>query len=789
MSFILLIVESPAKCKKIESFLGNKFKCMASYGHFRQVNHLNQIDLNDMSIKYEVCPEKKKNLSELKKNISLATEVVLATDNDREGEAIAWHLCDYFKLPVKTTKRILFQEITRSAILEALNNPSTLNMNLVKAQQMRQILDLLVGFKISPILWKSISSKYEKHLSAGRCQTPALRLIYENYLENHNKTKGVLYNVKGTFGPKHIPFTLDKHWDSTEDKEITEFYKSCLTQTFTIIVQKPKLLAQKPPNPLITSSLQQLASNELHFSPKSTMKYAQELYENGYITYMRTDKQKYSKEFIEDVSKYITKEYTEAYVGSALPSLTLDKTNKEEAHEAIRPIHIHTIDLGEDSSDYAKKLYKLIRDRTLESCMEKSKIHYIIAEIATAEGYLFKHRSEEMVFLGWRIVQHKNRDENKEGLQNHYHYLTHLKKDLSVELTHLYSDVCLKDTTHHVSEAQLVSQLEKKGIGRPSTFSSLVDKIQEREYVKKGDVDGETLPFNRFVMKDKQIDIIEERKEIGSEKNKLLITPVGKIVIEFLIQHFNDLFYYEFTQEMENSLDKVSKGELDGPELCKNMVSKLETIINNGKFNTGSGSASGTDVDSIQKEEIIIDKLHKVIVGKYGPVIKKTEHGKTEFIKIPDEISIDDLQKGLIKMEDILSLNINKKEFIIQEDNTKVIIKHGKYGYYAIKDGTTISLKDWDEESIKTITMTDIKKLDTKTKDANNNTPETTGIVREITEYISLRKSKYGFYLFYKNKGMKKPQFLKVNTFKGNIETAASEDITQWITDTYKIQC
>ena len=220
MSFTLLIVESPAKCKKIESFLGNKFKCMASYGHFREVNNLEQINIDEMTIKYEVCKEKKKNLSELKKHISIAKEVILATDNDREGEAIAWHLCDYFKLPVKTTKRILFQEITRSAIIEALNNATFIDMDLVKAQQTRQILDLFVGFKISPILWKSISTRYEKHLSAGRCQTPALRLIYDNFQNNESKSAQLVHTIKGNFGSNNIVFTLNKGWQNNEESEI-----------------------------------------------------------------------------------------------------------------------------------------------------------------------------------------------------------------------------------------------------------------------------------------------------------------------------------------------------------------------------------------------------------------------------------------------------------------------------------------------------------------------------------------------------------------------------------------
>ena len=268
MTFSLLIVESPAKCKKIESFLGPNFKCLASFGHFRELNKLENINLETMKIKYDLISSKKKVLSDLKKSINSCSEVILATDNDREGEAIAWHICDYFKLPVNKTKRILFQEITRSAILNALKNSTFINMDLVQAQQARQILDLLVGFQISPLLWKTISYKYEKKLSAGRCQTPTLRLVYENELENINKNTNVIYHVKGSFGSKSSVFTLDKTWPMNELDNIEKFYSSCKDQVFKISKQKPKIMAQCPPNPLITSTLQQIASNELHYSPK-----------------------------------------------------------------------------------------------------------------------------------------------------------------------------------------------------------------------------------------------------------------------------------------------------------------------------------------------------------------------------------------------------------------------------------------------------------------------------------------------------------------------------------------
>lgn len=754
MTYSLLIVESPAKCKKIETFLGPKFKCRASIGHFRLLNSLDQIDLSNMNVSYKVAPDKKKNLSDLKKLITESNEVILATDNDREGEAIAWHICDYFKLPVTKTKRILFQEITKSAIMEALNNPSKINIDLVKAQQTRQILDLLVGYKISPILWKYISAQYEKNLSAGRCQSPALRIIYENLLENQNKVAKLLYVIKGIFTDKNIIFTLDKNWSESDEQEIESFYKKCINYEFTIMVNKPKILIQNAPLPFDTSTLQQTASNELHYSPKQTMKYAQELYENGYITYMRTDVKKYAKEFLDNAVKYIESNFGKEYISSSIEKLTNVSDKKEEAHEAIRPIKLETLDLDSERSPQAKKLYYLIHCRTLESCMEKSKINFINAEIKTEEGYRFKNRSEQIKFLGWRIVRCK---EDKLTSEN-YQYLINLKENSPVLLKNLYSDISIKDGGSHVSEAQLVSLLEKKGIGRPSTFSSLVDKIQEREYVKKQDVKAKEIKINEFVMENKKISINKINKKVGGEKNKLMITIIGQKVIEFLILHFNELFYYDFTKKMEDDLDSVSKGKMTKNDMCNTINEKLSSLIDQ-KFN---------------KQDEEIDEHHKIVMGKHGAVIKKTENGKTSFIGIPTGTNIDDIKSGKIL---ISQLDI-KSDFSITNGIESALIKKGKYGYYAVKGEKKISLKEWTDENINNLKWEDLNvTIEQKSTTESFN--------RFITQDLSIRKSKFGFYLFHKTKVMKKPQFYKTNSFKGDISIADLEEVKNWIRETY----
>ncbi len=757
MSYSLIIVESPAKCKKIESFLGSKFKCKASIGHFRLLNSLDQIDMEKMTAKYLVSPDKKKNLSDLKKCISDASEVILATDNDREGEAIGWHICDYFKLPITKTKRILFQEITKPAIIEALNNPTLLNMNLVKAQQTRQILDLLVGYKISPTLWKSISAQYEKHLSAGRCQTPALRIIYENELENEKKACQVSHSIKGWFTSKNIQFQLDKTWSQDEEGNLQEFYKSSIEYTFTISIGKSKLLVQNPPLPFDTSTLQQASSNELHYSPKNTMKYAQELYENGYITYMRTDQKKFSQEFLLEISKHITSTYGDEYLSKNLENIKLVVDKKDEAHEAIRPISVLVDKIDGELTAQAKKLYQLIRNRTLESCMDKSKINYIVCEIPTKEGYTFKNRSEKFSFMGWRIV--KSKDDSL-SIEN-YNYLSSLKNGSEVVLNKLLSEITMKDGQHHITEAQLVSLLEKKGIGRPSTFSSLVDKIQEREYVKKEDILGKEVEINQFTLENKKIKKVVVKKKLGGEKNKLIITPVGRKVIEFLVSNFDDLFYYDFTKKMEDDLDKISKGNLDSKNMCLEINDNLQNKLQNSKFS---------------KEEDKLDDNHKIIMGKYGPVIKKTIGDKVSFINIPKEINVEDLKSGKIQISDLDALN--KKDFVLSENGQSISIKYGKYGYYAVKGQEKISLKDWTEENINAITFADIIKQKEEKKEGGNYN-------KFITNDLSIRKSKYGYYLYCKTKAMNKPAFYKVDTFQGDISVAEVEEVKQWIRETY----
>ena len=798
----LIIVESPAKCKKIEEYLGPGYKCVASYGHLRELPSLKNIDIeNNFNPTYTIIDNaiKKKQIEVLRKEIKSSNEVILATDDDREGEAIAWHLCELFKLDVERTKRIVFHEITESALQLSIKNPKAINMDLVNAQQSRQILDILVGFKISPILWKCVSKRKENSLSAGRCQTPALRLIYDNEEDIKGAEERKVYNTIGYFTNANIAFDLNKQYE-TED-EMIDFLEAIadLNKGNNLIYNcsQPVKVLKSPPEPFTTSRLQQIASNELHYSPKETMRVCQILYEGGYITYMRTDSKTYSGEFLETVKTYITRSYAqgEKYISENIDTLATGgvkenavkkKTKKEttkpikeslqqEAHEAIRPTNISLYELPEtmDTSiatfgSKERRLYKLIWSNTLESCMAPASFHSVTASISAFQNTQFTYTSELVDFPGWKIVTKKYSTENKE-----YHYLQQIKQNTSIPYKKIYSKVTIKGSKQHYTEARLVQLLEDKGIGRPSTFSSLVDKIQERGYVKKEDVKGKEIVCKDFELENNEIFEIETKREFGNEKGKLVIQPLGTIVIEFLEKHFSELFNYEYTRLMEDSLDKISKNELIWFNLCANCNEQIDKLID------------GLDIET--KLEYKIDDNNTYLVGKYGPVIKCVEEidGKEEvkFKAIKKDVDIKMLEKGDCKIEDIIDTNKTaKSQYILgQYEGKDVILKKGKFGLYISWGENSKTLKELGNRPIENITFDEVKKY----------LEEGSNVIREINSNISIRKGPKGDYLFYKSTKMKKPQFFDIKSFisetKEDYKICDLTILKSWISEKYKI--
>ena len=786
----LIIVESPAKCKKIEEYLGSGYKCIASFGHLRELVSLNNIDIdNNFMPTYTIIDNKikKKQIELIRKEIKSASQVILATDGDREGEGIAYAIIEIFKLPL-TTKRIIFNEITQSAIQCAIRSPRTIDMNLVNAQQARQILDILVGFKVSPVLWKCISTPKgkEKVLSAGRCQTPALRLIYDNNKEIKGTNVKKIYHTIGYFTNSILPFELSREYET--DNEITDFLYGSINFKHIYTCSKPVKIYKKSPEPFTTSRIQQVASNELHYSPKETMRICQILYESGFITYMRTDSKTYSGEFIESVKNYIMFNYNagEKYINENIDLLNnfIKKEEKKEekkeknitqdAHEAIRPTNISLCELPEQFDSKERRMYKLIWENTLESCMSNASFFSITASISAFENNKFTYKSEQVDFPGWKIVSKKNADEIK--IENPtYTYLQIIKQNDIIFYKKLCSKISIKGNKMHYTEARLVQLLEEKGIGRPSTFSSIVDKIQERGYVKKEDIKGKEIICNEFELVNDEIFEIETKREFGNEKSKLVIQPLGIIVMEFLENNFNNLFEYNYTSKMEETLDKIAKGEYIWNELCRDCNNEIDKLI----------EVLGPQF----KMEIKIDNQHTYLVGKYGPVIKcvdkKDDKIVTTFKPVKADIDINELKvKENVNVEDLIDKEKKQtmsSSILGKHEGLDVILKKGKYGLYISWGENSKTLKDLGNRPIENIKFDDVKKY---LNEGNN-------FIREIDSNISIRKGPKGDYLFYKTSRMRKPQFYDIKLFTKetceDYKTCDKITLKTWLEEKYNI--
>lgn len=795
MSYTLLIVESPAKCGKIEKFLGSNYKVIGSYGHITHLSNLNQIDFkNNYKPSFNIIETKQSQISKMRKAINEAKEIILATDDDREGEAIAWHIAQVFKLNIATTKRIIFHEITERAIKNAIANPRTINLDLVYAQQGRQILDIIVGFTITPLLWKHIVSNSKNALSAGRCQTPALRLVYDNYKEIKESPGKLSFNSIGYFTSKNIQFTLNTNHEThdciKDFLEQSKQYKHMLTKA------KERETIKNQPIPFTTSGLQQAANNCMHISPKETMELAQKLYEGGYITYMRTDCKVYSEEFIEESKIYIIEKYKPEYINPEINKLIQSKdaikdaskdaskdainvkvaseNNAQEAHEAIRPtrICVESVDNEETFSAKHRKLYKLIWSNSLESMMAPAVYKQLVVNISAPHDALYKYSAEENIFLGWKAVL--GQEEEK-----YYEYLKNIKEGL-INYKKITCKQTLKELKSHYSEARLVQLLEQKGIGRPSTFSSLLEKIQERNYVVKQNVEGKKLEVIDYVLLEDNI--IEEKgaKEFGNEKNKLVITQMGIFVIEFLIKYFNDLFDYDYTKSMEDELDNIAQGKKKYYELCDECNSFITSLINSNNLiiKCDSNLENG---EKLEKLTIKIDAKHTYLIGKNGPTIKYTkEDGSLGFYGVKKDINIEKLKQGEYKLEELIETKEETTKLLGVYNDENVYLKNGKFGYYLECGQLRKSLK-----TIKiNVPFKEIKIDDALTilKDCDS---ETNGLVRKISNELAIRKGKFGDYLFYKTPTMKKPQFFKLDDFNDDYKNCSLEFLKSWIKEKY----
>ena len=696
----LVIVESPAKAKTIEKFLGKDYKVMSSFGHIRDLKK-KTLSINEKTMEpdYEIPEEKRKLVSELKKQVKEAQRVWLASDEDREGEAISWHLCEVLGLDKDNTNRIVFHEITPNAILDAIEHPRHLDMNLVNAQQARRVLDRLVGFKLSPVLWR----KVKPALSAGRVQSVAVRLIVEREREIQAFVSEPYYRVSAVFtvpqAEGHIAEVkaeLDKRFATRE--EAVAFLERCRKAQFTVGSVSKKPLKRMPAPPFTTSTLQQEAARKLGYTVTQTMMVAQHLYENGRITYMRTDSVNLSKLALAASRDAITQLWGAEY--SHTRNFHTHSKGAQEAHEAIRPTYISEQTI--DGTVQERRLYDLIWKRTVASQMAESEIEKTVVTIdIDGQEEKFIADGEVVTFDGFLKVYHESTDDENQDNEGSNTLPALNAGDLlerkSITSTEKYSQGPVRYT-----EASLVKKLEELGIGRPSTYAPTISTIQQREYVVKGDKAGEerqyvtdTLSANRIVSK--------TRTEVaGKEKGKLLPTDIGTVVNDFLMEHFPEIMDYNFTARVESQFDQIAEGHEEWTSMMRNFDHDFEPTVRK-VMNARSEHKAG-------ERELGVDPLsHRPVfvkIGRFGPVVQigsADDEVKPRFAQLPSGKSIE-----TITLDEALEL-FRLPRNIGEYEGDIVTIGSGRFGPYVQHGGKYVSLpKEMDPM---TVTLADAIKL------------------------------------------------------------------------------
>ncbi|QOW11331.1 type I DNA topoisomerase [Kaistella flava (ex Peng et al. 2021)] len=618
MSKNLVIVESPAKAKTIQKYLGKDFDVKSSFGHIRDLPKKGMgIDLETFTPDYEVSADKKKLVTELKAAVKKADIVWLASDEDREGEAIAWHLAQELKLKEENTRRIVFHEITKNAILKAIDNPRTIDQNLVNAQQARRILDRIVGFEMSPVLWKKVKTG----LSAGRVQSVAVRLVVERELEIRGFQPKSTFKLEGVFlnnAKQEITAKLKK--DFVEEKQAEEFLTQCKNTDFKVLNVETKPGTRTASAPFTTSTLQQEASNRLGYGVTATMRVAQRLYEEGYITYMRTDSVNLSQEAINGAKAQILSEYGEAY--SNPRNYTTKSATAQEAHEAIRPTDFSVKTIGDVQLN---KLYQLIYKRTLASQMANAKIEKTVIEIGNAKlPQHFEAQGEVIIFDGflraYGIVKAEDDDE-----ENNEKLLPKVAVGEELDYKKIEATEKFSRPSARYTEAGLVKKLEELGIGRPSTYAPTIQTIQNREYVDKREI----VPHEREIMKmtlgktDLKKEVLTEK--FGGDKNKFVPTDIGEVVNEFLTQNFAEILDYGFTAKVEQDFDHIANGEEQWKDVLQGFYKDFHPRIADVEEN--ADRANGERILGVDPKS---GKNVLTRIGRFGPMVQIGEQDDEE---------------------------------------------------------------------------------------------------------------------------------------------------------------
>lgn len=672
----LVIVESPAKAKTIEKFLGKDFKVMSSYGHIRDLKKKEiSIDTDTLEPDYEVPEDKRKLVNELKNQVAKSETVWLASDEDREGEAIAWHLYEVLELKPEKTKRIVFHEITKPAILRAIEEPRTIDRNLVDAQQARRVLDRIVGFELSPVLWKKIKPS----LSAGRVQSVAVRLIAERENEIKNFKSEPYYRITAQFKPQDLDksevFTAELNTRLAKRGEALKFLEMSQDADFEVADVTVKPVKKTPAPPFTTSTLQQEAARKLGMSVSQTMRVAQALYEAGHITYMRTDSVNLSTLAINTISQEIKESIGDQYLRVRKYHTTAK--GAQEAHEAIRPTYISNHEITGTAQE--KKLYNLIWKRTIASQMADAELERTTVDIAVSNrDELFQATGEVVKFDGFLKVYFESTDD-EQAAPDDLNTLPAMIKGMDLDMQEMVATQRFTQQPLRYSEASLVRKLEELGIGRPSTYAPTISTIQQREYVAKGESKGEKREFEVITLKDDRITSKTKNELVGSEKGKLVPTDTGMIVNDFLIRYFPNILDYNFTARVEENFDDIAEGkerwnddiEHFYAEFHPNieMVSSLRLEHKVGERMLGEDPKTGKPVS--------------VKIGRYGPVVQlgsSDDKEKPRFASL-----LKDQSLSTITLEQALKLFELPRALGTFEDED-VTVAVGKFGPY-VKHG------------------------------------------------------------------------------------------------------
>ena len=740
----LVIVESPAKAKKIEEFLGKDYKVMSSYGHIRDLKK-KELSINEQTMEpdYEIPDEKKKLVTELKATAKKAKKIWLASDEDREGEAISWHLCEVLGLDEEKTSRIVFHEITKPAILDAIQHPRHLDMNLVNAQQARRVLDRLVGFKLSPVLWR----KVKPALSAGRVQSVAVRLIVEREREIQKFKSESYYRVSAIFAlinengnATEVKAELDKRFKTHE--EVEAFLEKCKDAKFTVEAVNKKPLKRTPAPPFTTSTLQQEAARKLGFTVSQTMMIAQKLYESGRITYMRTDSVNLSTLCTNASKDEIIKVYGSEY--SQPRAYHTHSKGAQEAHEAIRPTYMNETSI--DGTSQEKRLYELIWKRTIASQMADAQIEKttINIHIDNAEEK-FVANGEVITFDGFIKVYRESTDD-EDGTEDATHILPAMKEGDELQRREITATEKFSAAPLRYTEASLVKKLEDLGIGRPSTYAPTISTIQQREYVQKGDKKGVERSYTIDSLKGIKVTQKVKKEIAGNEKGKLLPTDIGIVVNDFLMENFPGIMDYNFTANVEQKFDDIAEGKTEWNKWMKTFDKDFEPEVSkvmNARSEHKAGERElGTDPKT--------GKPVFVKIGRFGPVAQigsAEDKDKPLFAQLPSNLSIE-----TITLEEALELFKLPRE-LGEFEGTKVSVGTGRFGPYVQHNRKYVSIPKGEDPM--TITLDRaieliLEKRETEQKRHLKSFAE--------DEKLELLNGKYGPYIAYDGKNYRLPK-------------------------------